>query len=334
MDRRIALSVLDQSPVPEGSTASDALRETVELARAAEAWGYRRYWIAEHHNTPSLAATAPEVIVAAVAAATSSIRVGSGGVLLPYYSPLKVAEVFRTLHALFPGRIDLGIGRAAGTDPTAEAALLTSGGASGDERFPEHVAELAALLEGNGPHASDGADRSAVRAIPDGPGAPELWLLGSSSYSSACAAYLGLPFAFAHFITPAHGPQIVASYRRGFRPGSVSAPRAVVAVAALCADTDDEARRQAATADLWRLGPEGPGRPPIVPAEAAEAHQWTELERARAAQARGKVLVGTPDRVRAELVALADEFGVDEVVVVTVCHDRAARRRSYELLSE
>ena len=337
VERRIALSVLDQSPVPEGSTAAAALRESVDLARATEAMGYRRYWVAEHHNTPSLAATAPEVVVAAVAAATSTIRVGSGGVLLPYYSPLKVAEVFRTLHALFPGRIDLGVGRAAGTDAAAEAALLASGGASGEERFPEHLADLVALVADHA-GGDDGPVRAVsdgpVRAMPDGPGAPEVWLLGSSSYSSACAGYLGLPFAFAHFITPDHGPQIVASYRRGFRAGGAQAPRAVVAVAALCADTDEEALRQAATTDRWRLGPEGADRPPIVPPEAAAALRWTELDRARAAQSRAKVLVGTPDRVGADLVSVADAFGVDEVLVVTVCHDLRARRRSYELLAE
>jgi luciferase family oxidoreductase group 1 len=327
VDRRVALSVLDQAPVPAGSTPGAALREVVELARAAEAWGYRRHWVAEHHNTPSLAATAPEVVVAAVAAATSSIRVGSGGVLLPYYSPLKVAEVFRSLEALFPGRIDLGIGRAAGTDPAAEAALLASGGASGEERFAEHLAELLTFLEGE---AAEGE----VRALPSGGGSPEVWLLGSSSYSSACAAYLGLPLAFAHFITPAHGPQILASYRRGFRGGAGAAPRALIAVAALCAETDEEAERQAATADLWRLGPEGSQRPPILPPEEAAAHEWSELERARASQARAGVIVGSPERVRARLLALADEFGVDEVMVVTVCHDLTARRRSYELLAE
>jgi luciferase family oxidoreductase group 1 len=325
VDRRVALSVLDQAPVPAGTSPDVALRESVELARAAEAWGYRRYWIAEHHNTPSLAATAPEVVVAAVSAATSTIRVGSGGVLLPYYSPLKVAEVFRSLDALFPRRIDLGIGRAAGTDPAAEAALLASGGASGEERFAQHLAELLSFLEED--------DAAEVRAMPEGAGGPEMWLLGSSSYSSACAAYLGLPLAFAHFITPAHGPQIVDSYRRGFRAGAGQVPRAVIAVAALCAETDEEAERQAATADLWRLGPEGARRAAILPPEETAAHEWSPLEQARISQARAGVVVGAPDRVGARLVALADEFAVDEVMVVTVCHDLAARRRSYQLLA-
>ncbi len=327
----LSLSIVDQSPVPAGMSATEALKATVDLARAAEALGYRRYWLAEHHNTSSLAGTAPEVLAAAVASATSTIRVGSGGVLLPYYSPLKVAETFRTLHALFPGRIDLGVGRAAGTDATTEAALLASGGASGEERFAEHLADLCGLVSGNDDAA--GGVFAGARAMPEGPGGPEVWLLGSSSYSSACAAYLGLSFAFAHFITPVWGPQIVASYRRGFRPGLVPAPRVVVAVAALCADTDEDARRQASTADLWHLGPEGAGRPPILPPEVVAAHPWTGLERARAAQRRAKVFVGTPDRVHADLLAVAGEFEADELAIVTVCHDLRARRRSYELLA-
>src|SRR5947209_7250452 len=327
----VALSVLDQVPVPEGSTAGEAIGRTLELAGVAERLGCRRYWLAEHHNTASLAGTAPEVLVGAVAAATREIRVGAGGVLLPYYSPLKVAEAFRTLHALYPGRIDLGVGRAAGTDPVAESALLASGGAAGDEHFDEEVADLVGLLDGDleGDHPWAG-----VQAFPGGPGGPEVWLLGSSSHGGALAAALGLPFCFAHFITPSHGPQLVADYRQRFRPGRLAAPLPTVAVAVMCADTDAEARRQAATADLWRLGPEGRGRAPIVAAEAAAASRPTELEQVKAAQARAKVVVGDPERVGGRLVALAAEFGVHELVVVTVCHDPAARLRSYELVAE
>jgi luciferase family oxidoreductase group 1 len=328
--RRLALSVLDQSPVPQGVAATEAVGETLALARTADHLGYRRYWLAEHHDTPSLAGTSPEVLAAAVAAATTTIRVGAGGVLLPYYSPLRVAESFRLLHALHPGRIDLGVGRAAGTDPEAEAALLASGGASGEEHFPEHLAELLGYLAGarDPDRPSDG-----VRAMPEGPGGPDVWLLGSSSYSSACAAAFGLPFAFAHFITPAYGPQLVAGYRRRFRPGVAHAPRCVVAVAAVCAETDAEAERLASSAALWRLGPEGRQRPPILPPEAVAAHPWTDLERERAAQAGARTVVGAPDRCAAGLRALADDFHVDELLVVTVCHDLAARRRSYELLA-
>jgi luciferase family oxidoreductase group 1 len=333
--RKLALSVLDQTPVPEGVAGSEAVAETLALARTAERLGYRRYWLAEHHDTPSLAGTSPEVLAAAVAAATTTIRVGSGGVLLPYYSPLRVAESFRLLHALHPGRIDLGVGRAAGTDPEAEAALLASGGASGDERFPEHLAELLGFLRGDAADRPGAADspRAGVRAMPAGPGGPDVWLLGSSSYSSACAAAFGLPLAFAHFITPAYGPQLVAGYRRRFRPGVVEAARCVVAVAAVCADTDAEAEWLASSAALWQLGPEGRQRPPILPPEAVAAHPWTDLERERAAQARARAVVGGPDRCAAGLRALADDFDVDELVVVTVCHDLAARRRSYELLA-
>ena len=331
MAKRLALGVLDQVPVPEGCTAAESVEETLALARTAEGLGYRRYWLAEHHDTTSLASTAPEVMVAAVAGVTSTIRVGSGGVLLPYYSPLKVAEVFRTLHALHPGRIDLGVGRAAGTGPGAEAALLASGGASGDRRFPEHLAELLGFL-----HGDLGAEHpwSGVRAMPQSPGSPEVWLLGSSSFSSACAASFGLPFAFAHFITPAYGPQLVAGYRRRFRPGVIAEPRVVVAVSAVCAPTDAEAERLSSGADLWRLGPEGSGRAQILSPEAVAAHRWSDLERQKAAQARAKVVVGNPERAAAALRALAGEFDVDELLVLTVCHDLTARRRSYELLAE
>ena len=335
MTASLPLGVLDQTPVPEGSTVAAAVGETLDLARAAEAFGYRRYWLAEHHDTPSLAGSAPEVLVGAVAAATTTMRVGSGGVLLPYYSPLKVAEVFRMLHTLYPGRIDLGIGRAAGTGPVAEAALLASGGASGDQHFSEHLADLLGFLRGD---LSEGHPYAGVRAMPMDTGpthdGPDVWLLGSSSHSSAAAAAFGLSFAFAHFIAPDFGPQITGGYRRRFRPGPIDAPHLAVAVSVMCADTDSEAQAQASTTDLWRLGPEGPSRPPILPPEAVAAHSWTDLERTRAAQARAKVVVGAPERVRARLDELVQSHGADELVVVTVCHDPAARLRSYQLVAE
>lgn len=312
--------MLDQSPVPDGATPVGALRETVRLAQHAERLGYRRYWLAEHHNTTSLAGTSPEVLVAAVASATSTIRVGSGGVLLPYRNPLMVAEAFGVLDSLFPSRIDLGVGRAAGTDPETEELLRRGPVADGEEGFPARVADLLAYLDGA---ASDGA--------------LAVWVLGSSSRSSGCAAYLGLAFSFAHFISPTYGPQIVTAYRRGFVASEVLAqPQVNVAVSVVCADTDEEARRVASTADLWRLGPEGTGRGSILPPEAAEAAaaKLTSLERERLAQAKSKVIVGAPDKVRAKLLILADEFAVDELLVLTVCHDGAARRRSYELLAE
>lgn len=327
-----ALSVLDQSPVPQGSTAADAVRETIALAQVTEALGYRRFWVAEHHNTRSLAATAPEILVGAVAAATTSIRVGSGGVMLSHYSPLKVAETFRTLAALYPGRVDLGIGRTAGADPVAEAALQYLPGVPGDERYADKVADLVGFLQDR---LEPGHPFESVRAMPDGVTAPDVWMLGSSSHGGAVAAYLGLPFAFAHFITSSFGPQVMAAYRRGFQgAGAVDGPRAAVAVGVVCADTDDEARRLARSADVWRLGPEGSGRGPLLSPEDAAARPLTDLEEAKVAQAQSAMVVGGPEPVRDRLQALADAYGVDELLVVTVCHDPGARRRSYALLAD
>jgi luciferase family oxidoreductase group 1 len=328
----LALSVLDQAPVPDGSTAAEALQQTLALALATEALGYRRYWVAEHHGTRSLAATAPEVLVGAVAGATSSIRVGSGGVLLSHYSPLKVAEVFRTLAALHPGRIDLGIGRTPGADPVTEAALQYLPGVPGDERYPDKVVDLIGFLhdrlEAEHPFA-------AVRAMPDGVPAPAVWMLGSSSHSGAAAAYLGQRFAFAHFITPAFGPRVVDAYRRGFQPSEeVPAPEALVAVGVVCAETDAEAARLARSAEVWGLRPEGTERGPLLSPEDAAARTLTDLEEAKVAQSRAARIVGGPARVRDELLALAAAYGVDELMLVTVCHDAGARRRSYELVAE
>ena len=328
----LALSVLDQCPVPAGSTGADALRHTLDLARAADALGYRRYWLAEHHNTGSLAATAPEILVGAVAAATSRIRVGSGGVMLSHYSPLKVAETFRTLAALHPGRVDLGVGRTAGADPVAEAALQYLPGVPGDERYDEKVVDLVGFVQGS---LEVGHPFEAVRAMPDGAPTPPVWLLGSSSHSGAVAAYLGLPFAFAHFITSKFGPQVVAAYRRGFQPSAIGgSPQVAVAVSVICAATDAEADRLARSVDVWRLRPEGAERGPLLSPEDAAARKLTDVERERVAQGRAAMVVGGPERVRTGLVDLAAGFGVDELLLVTICHDPSARLRSYELLAE
>jgi luciferase family oxidoreductase group 1 len=328
----VALSVLDQSPVPDGMSPAEALGHTVALARATEAMGYRRFWVAEHHNTRSLASTAPEILVGALAAATSSIRVGSGGVMLSHYSPLKVAETFRTLAALYPGRIDLGVGRTPGADPVTEAALQYLPGVPGDEQYVEKVADLAGFLHDR---LDPGHPFESVRALPDGVVAPRLWMLGSSSHGGAVAAYLGLPFVFAHFITSTFGPQVMAAYRRGFQPSDAgAAPEAAVAVGVICAETDSEAERLALSADVWRLRPEGSARGALLSPEDAAAVALTELDRAKIAQSRATMVVGGPARVRAGLVAVAESFDVDELIVVTVCHDPAARLRSYELLAE
>jgi luciferase family oxidoreductase group 1 len=331
-DVALVLSVLDQAPVPDGSTAAEALQQTLALAQATEAMGYRRYWVAEHHGTRSLAATAPEVLVGAVAGVTTRIRVGSGGVLLSHYSPLKVAETFRTLSALHPGRIDLGVGRTPGADAVTEAALQYLPGVPGDERYVDKVVDLLGFLHDR---LEPGHPFERVTAMPDGVPAPALWMLGSSSHSGAVAAYLGQPFAFAHFITTSFGPQVVDAYRRGFQPADSGAvPQALVAVGVMCAGTDAEAARLARSAEVWGLRPEGTDRGPLLSAEDAAARALTELEEAKVAQARAARVVGSPGRVRDGLLTLAESYGAEELMIVTVCHDPAARRRSYELVAE
>lgn len=327
----VTLSVLDQSPIPNGSTATAALQATMALAEEADLLGYRRYWLAEHHNLASLAGTAPEVLSGHVASRTTSIRVGAGGVLLSHYSPLKVAEVFRTLEALFPGRIDLALGRTPGADAVASAALQYGHGDPDDEHYPERVADVIGFLQDTlcPDHRFAG-----VRAMPDGPGIPQVWVLGSSSYGSALAANMGLPFSFAHFVSPRFGPQIMAAYRRKFRP-SIQCPRpqASVGVSVLCAETDNEAERVAISDDVWHLRPGGAGRRSLPSVEEAEALPLTDLERELLAQQRLRRVVGAPDRVRAMLLNLAEAYDVDELVIRTVSHDPEVRLRSYQMLA-
>jgi len=323
----LALGVLDQSPIPAGATAPDALDATLDLARAADRLGYARYWVAEHHNTTGLAGPAPEVLVAAIAAATEEIRVGSGGVMLPHYSSLKVAETFRLLEALHPGRIDLGLGRAPGGDPIT-AHLLRP--AALHEPFPRQLEELIALL-------SDHRASATIKAIPDpGPGRmPELWMLGSSDYGATVAAQFGLAFSFAHFINPGTGPAVARAYREAFRPSArLAAPRVGVGVSVICADSGAEARRLAQSAGLWRLRLERGDPGPVPSVAEAEAHPYTEGERARLAKAGSRQVVGDPEQVRARLLALASDYAADELTLLTLVHDPAARARSYELVAE
>ncbi len=330
-DGPIALSVLDQSPIASGRSAADALAETLELARLAERLGYARYWLAEHHNTGGLAGTAPEVLIARVASVTERIRVGSGGVMLSHYSPLKVAEAFRVLHTLFPGRIDLGVGRAPGSDRRTALALST-GMPMPLERFPEQLRDLAGFLTDGLP---EGHPDRGIRAMPQGPGAPEIWLLGSSAQSAAYAAHFGFAFSFAHFINPDDGIQVMEGYRRYFRPSGCEAePRGSVAVRVMCADTDEEARLHASSFALMRLRMERGQIGPVPSVEEAQAYPYSPLERERLAEIVGRAVVGDPLSVKARLEQMAADFGVRELVIVTVCHDAAARRRSYELLAE
>jgi len=328
----LTLSVLDQSPVRQGVTPRDALLETIDLARHCEALGYRRYWLAEHHATPSLAGSAPEIMIARVAAETSRIRVGSGGVMLSHYSSLKVAEQFRMLETLYPGRIDLGIGRAPGSDQLTAAALAHGPGALGIEHFPNQIADVIGYLEHTIPAEHP---FSRIHLMPHGETLPEIWILGSSDQSAIFAAYFGRAFSFAHFITDEGGPQIMAAYKAQFRPSAgLAAPQASVGVFVICAESEERARHLAASRDLSRLR-QRQGRPAPFPApEEALAYPYTEVERRFVEHGRRRQIVGTPETVKPQIEALADSYGVDEVVVLTITHDFPARKRSYALLAE
>jgi luciferase family oxidoreductase group 1 len=321
----VRLSVLDQSPIAAGSTGADALANTIDLARLAESLGYHRYWVAEHHGTPMLAGAAPEILIAAIAGATERIRVGSGGVMLPHYSPLKVAEVFSILCGLHPGRIDLGLGRAPGTDPHTMFALQRDRRQGAPDDFPEQLAELLAYLEDDFP------ERHAFRrlaALPGGPERPDVWLLGSSPQSAIWAAELGLPYAFADFINPT-GARFAQAYRERFAASRRRGEAEVaVCVAALCAETDDEALRLVAP---WRAAFTAlrQGRSVAIPS-VEQAERFLEEHR----PIDRRVVVGSPETVRAGLEEVAAEYDADELMVVTITHDHAARRRSYELIAE
>jgi len=337
---RLRLSVLDQSPIAEGSSGAQAMRNSIDLAQLADRLGYRRYWVAEHHGTPMLAGASPEVLIGQIAAATSRIRVGSGGVMLPHYSPLKVAETFSMLSGLFPGRIDLGIGRAAGTDPTTAFALQRDRRATAPDDFPEQLAELLAYLDDRLPAGHPFARLATT--LPGRPEAPDVWLLGSSPQSGLWAAELGLPYAFADFIHPV-GAAIAARYRAEFVPSErLAAPRVIVAASVICADTDAEAERLAASVrmaiTLLYRGQFVPV-PPVETALRFLSGQQVQQPAASAAlplagaPAR-RFIVGSPVTVRRDIEALAQEYGADECMLVTITHDHAARRRSYELVAE
>ncbi|MBT5110639.1 MAG: LLM class flavin-dependent oxidoreductase [Rhodospirillaceae bacterium] len=327
----IRLSVLDQSPIRQGGTPADALSETIRLAQYAEQLGYHRYWLAEHHGTPSLAGASPEIMVTRVAAATNSIRVGSGGVMLSHYSPYKVAENFQLLETMFPGRIDLGIGRAPGSDQRTNQALAY-GSQIGIEYFPNKIADLAAFQ-----HDTLTADHSfaGVKATPATTGHPPLWLLGSSDYSAAYAAHFGNAFSFAHFITAHGGDMIVKAYRDQFKPSDMlREPKANLGVFILCADTEEQARRLASSRELARLWRDRGRTVPLPPVEEAMAYEYTDAERRHLMHYRDRNIIGTPEQVREQLVELSTRYGLDEFVVLTICYDFADRVRSYALLAE
>jgi luciferase family oxidoreductase group 1 len=315
------LSVLDQTPVPEGSTGPQALRNTLDLARLADRLGYHRYWLAEHHGL-ALAGPAPEVLAGPVAAATERIRVGSGGVMLPHYSPFKVAESFSLLAGLYPGRIDLALGRASGTDPLTTYALQRDRREVSPDDFPQQLAELLAHYDGTFPE--DHPFAKLGRSLPGSPERPEIWLLGSSAQSSVWAAQLDLPYAFADFINPG-GAGIMASYRE-----KAATPRTAIGVWAIAADTDEEAERLASSIAMsfamLRRGRPIPVPPPDKALRFLAQHGDPAAGRRR--------IVGSQETVRQGIEAVAAEYGADEVIVVTITHDHGARRRSYELIAE
>jgi luciferase family oxidoreductase group 1 len=327
----LRLSVLDQSPIPEGLCSADALRNSVDLARLADGLGYARYWVAEHHGTPALPCTSPETLIGPIAAATSHLRVGSGGVMLPHYSPLKVAETFSMLSGLFPGRIDLGIGRAAGTSPNVALALQRDRRYSPPDDFPEQLDELLNYLANRTPRDSPfpRLASSSIRFI-----SPEPWLLGSSEDSAGLAARLGLPYAFADFINP-RGASIARRYIEQFRPSeSLAAPRVAVAAWAVCAETDEEAQSLSSSVRMM-MTMLLRGRLIAVPAvERAQRFLAEEGVPPETLPIGRRIIAGNPQKVRAELEALVRDYGAEELFVVNILHDHAARRRSYELVAQ
>jgi luciferase family oxidoreductase group 1 len=331
----LKLSVLDQSPVPAGSSPGRALQNSIELARLVDRLGYRRFWMSEHHAMDTLACTAPEIMLARIGAETQRIRIGSGGIMLPHYSAFKVAEVFRTLHALYPGRVDLGIGRAPGGGPIEALALKRERGTRMPDDFPDQVSELLAYLEHDASHQFPaGHPFASLRVAPDMPGSPDVWMLGSSQWSSAAAAEFGLPYGFAHFFFGMGTRHAIEAYQRDFVASSHRAqPEAMAAVGVICAETHDKAEYLASSVRLLQRRIRMNDRRPVASPEDAlrelpavggpspEEGEWP------------RYFIGTASEVRAQLEDMAAALGIAELVVNTIVWDHAQRLRSYELLA-
>ena len=325
----IPLSVLDLAPVPTGITPSQAIRRTVDLAQLAERLGFVRYWFAEHHGMPSVACSAPEILIGHIAAATKKLRVGAGGIMLPNHTPLKVAEIFRTLAALHPGRIDLGLGRAPGSDQNASRALRASDG----HDFGTLLTDLLAFT-GLMPFTDSHPFRKVV-AVPDDVQLPPIWILGSSGASAQMAGAAGVGYSFAsHFSEAPAGPAFNA-YHNSFEPSpQFPKPHAILGVAAVCAETDEEASHLATTMELaWLRIRRGEFRPLPSPQE-AQAYAYTETERHAVREYRSRTVIGAPKAVRERIETMACDSGADEVMVVTNLHGHAERLRSYEHLAQ
>ena len=323
------LSVLDQSPISEGMSGAQALHNTLDLARLADGLGYHRYWVAEHHGTPMLASTSPEVLIGPVASATERIRVGSGGVMLPHYSPFKVAEAFSVLAGLYPGRIDLGLGRAPGTDPPTMHALQRDRRQAAPDDFPQQLGELLAYLEDAIPENHPFAKLTALPGLPE---RPEPWLLGSSPQSAIWAGELGLPYSFADFINPG-GAEIAKLYRERFATGErLQAPRLAVCVWVICADTSEDAERLAASSRMSMSMLRQGRLIPVPPVD--KALRYLESRGRPSTPSGRRAVIGDPADVRAGIEQVAGDYGAEEVMVVTITFDHDARRRSYELIAE
>ncbi|MDB5798980.1 MAG: N5,N10-methylene tetrahydromethanopterin reductase [Paucimonas sp.] len=326
------LSVLDQSPASAGSTAADAVAESVRLARYCEELNYQRYWVSEHHNSDSIVGTAPEVLMAAIAATTKRIRVGSAGVMLPHYSALKVAEQFRVLEAIAPGRIDLGVGRAPGSDRLTAYALNPADSGNADQ-FPQQVRSLQQWVSGE--TMPPGHPFRMIKAHPTGPTSPELWILGSSDYGAQLAAHFGLPYAFAYFFSEGQGvEQALQLYRQNYKPSARHPqPQATICVWALAADTEKEARHQLKTREHWRLGFEQGLRWPLAAPEDVDRQDFNTAERASMEAVRAKAMVGTGEQVLERISTVARELALDEIVINTWAYDPQVRRHSYALIA-
>ena len=334
MSQEFVLSVVDQSPVRAGESAGQALRDTIALAVEVEKMGYRRYWLAEHHSLPNFAGTSPEILIGQVAANTNTIRVGSGGVMLSHYSALKVAENFRMLGALFPGRIDLGIGRAPGSDQVTAAALSFPGQPKEIRHFPRQVADLLGFLNNN---LEDSHFFSGISAGPGEPEVPDVWLLGSRHESALMAAELGLPFAYAHFfgIAVEEGPAIVENYRQNYQPSErFPEPLINVGVHVVCAETEEEAMRLSASRNLSRLF-NITGRAKGIPSpEEAASYVYQVDEAAFVKQYKNVCVDGDPQQVKAGLEGIAELYQTHDLSVVTITHALADRVHSYALVAK
>jgi luciferase family oxidoreductase group 1 len=327
----IPLSVLDLSPVTTGGSGPIALRNSLDLGQLADRLGYTRYWVAEHHNLPSIASSAPEIMIGQIAAITKHIRVGSGGVMLPNHAPLMVAERFKILEGLFPGRIDLGLGRAPGTDQITSVALRRRQDIREGDDFLERFQELLLIEQHGFPPQHP---FSKVHAMPQDVSLPPIWLLGSSDYSAQLSAQIGVGFAFAHHFASHDADDAMLKYRQQFRPGALQKPYAILGTAVVCADTDEEADRLATTVDLNFVRRSRGEYLPLASPEEAAAFDYAPIDRERIRHNRVRLNVGSPKTVRAKLDALIAATQADEVMVTTMVYDHQARRHSYELLAK